>query len=388
MFTPAFNPASIQPVSPKLAIDFTTASLDSRITFTRTGNTATVTNSSGNVVGINADLPRFDYNPITLACNGLLIEEQRQNIMTYSDQFNNAVYTKVNSSVTADAVTSPDGTTNADLLLPNTTNGQHRIDFTSTATAATHSFSVYAKGGGYNFIWIRIGTSGGVASLTDGTTSSVTAGYTLTATLVANGWYRVVLVGTAAANTIVRINALSTNNTNDYAGNGTSGIYIWGAQLEAGSFPTSYIPTVAAAVTRNADVAVMTGTNFSDWYNSTQGTFRVDATTPASGTRPIISADDNTAANSIVISTVTAAPTLVVTQNSSEQANVSAGTITANTAMFAYVSYASNYFGIARPTARQVDTSGTVPTVDRLRLGANQAGSYLNGPLRFLRFWS
>jgi hypothetical protein len=71
VITPSFGITATERVLPKLALDFTTASLDPRVTFTRTGNTATVTNSSGNVVGINADLPRFDYNPVTLACKGL-----------------------------------------------------------------------------------------------------------------------------------------------------------------------------------------------------------------------------------------------------------------------------------------------------------------------------
>jgi hypothetical protein len=68
---------------------------------------------------------------------------------------------------------------------------------------------------------------------------------------------------------------IRNNNSNDtsYSGDGTSGIYVWGAQLEAGAFPTSYIPTTASTVTRSADTATMTGTNFSSWYNQSEGTF-------------------------------------------------------------------------------------------------------------------
>jgi hypothetical protein len=84
MITPSYGLTATERVLPNMALDFTTATLDPRVTFTRTGNTATVINSSGVIVGINADLPRFDYDPITLACNGLLIEEARTNLLLNS----------------------------------------------------------------------------------------------------------------------------------------------------------------------------------------------------------------------------------------------------------------------------------------------------------------
>jgi hypothetical protein len=99
MITPSFSLTSTERVLPSMALDFTTANLDSRVTFTRTGNTATVVNSSGNVVGINADLPRFDYDPIALTCKGLLIEESRTNLIPYSSDFNDASWTKQNANV-------------------------------------------------------------------------------------------------------------------------------------------------------------------------------------------------------------------------------------------------------------------------------------------------
>ncbi len=94
MITPAFGLTATERVLPRLALDFTTASLDSRVTFTRTGNTATVINSSGYVTGINADLPRFDFNPVTLACRGLLIEEARTNSLKESNTFATSPWVK------------------------------------------------------------------------------------------------------------------------------------------------------------------------------------------------------------------------------------------------------------------------------------------------------
>jgi hypothetical protein len=218
MITPAYSPTATERVLPRMALDFTTGVLDSRVTITRALNTATRVNSSGFVEIVNANLPRFDYDPATLAAKGLLIEEARTNIALYSEQFDNALWVKANSSVTPNAATSPDSTVNADLLVPTVALGQHRLDYTSTSTAATHAFSVYAKAAGYGFVWLRIGTSGGVVSLTDGSVSNVNGGYTVTATNAGGGWWRVAVVGTAALNSIVRINVLPTSSVADFAG--------------------------------------------------------------------------------------------------------------------------------------------------------------------------
>ena len=134
-------------ITPSLALDFTTAALNPRITFTRSGATATRTNSSGFIEGVAADTARFDYNPLTLACKGLLIEEQRANLITYSEQFNNVAWTKTNTTVSANTTVAPDGTVNADKLIATTTNALHIIE-TSTASLTSgvaYTASVYAK---------------------------------------------------------------------------------------------------------------------------------------------------------------------------------------------------------------------------------------------------
>ena len=114
------------------------------------------------------------------------------------------------------------------------------------------------------------------ANLQTGTISNYTTGSgTVNNSFISNignGWYRCIAIGTASAVTGVYFNISNTATQLAYSGDGTSGIYLWGAQLEAGSFATSYIPTVASQVTRAADVAVMTGTNFSSWYNQSEGT--------------------------------------------------------------------------------------------------------------------
>ena len=273
MITPSFGLTATERVLPRLALDFTTASLDPRVTFTRTGNTATVTNSSGYVVGINADLPRFDYDPITLVCKGLLIEEARTNLFLYSAQFDDAYWTKTNTSVTANTVVAPDGALTAEKLSSNATGTVIRdVRRTTTYTAGFYTLSVYAKAAEVSSIALEVGQGYGFASF-DLSTGQVTGTPSGTANIISvgNGWYRCSISANVQESNN-RINYIYLNNRGASADTPVgNGVYIWGAQLEAGAFPTSYIPTVASQVTRTADVATMTGTNFSDWYNQSQG---------------------------------------------------------------------------------------------------------------------
>jgi len=256
MITPAFSLTATERVLPNLALDFTTASLDSRVTFTRAGNTATRVNSSGYVELINADLPRFDYNPVTLVCKGLLIEESRSNLSIQSQDF--TTWTG-GANVTADQDVSPDGTTNADEL-----NGQ--IFRTIAASAVQYTFSVFAKAKATNdTLELRFDNTitlrRAFFNLTTGTVTS-SSNATAVSENYGNGWYRCSIVVTATATTFYQVINRSS----------ATSFYIWGAQLETGAFATSYIPTTTSQVTRSADVATMTGTNFSDWYNATEGT--------------------------------------------------------------------------------------------------------------------
>lgn len=232
---------------------------------------------------------RFDHNPVTFESLGLLVEEQRTNLFTYSEQFDNAAWTKSNATVTANTIVSPDGTLDADKLVEGTTTSRKFV--TQAGAASGQTFSVYAKAGERNFIAIGQTNSSGVwaVSLFNLNTGLFVATYSAggatvptnnVITLVGNGWYRVSCLLNNAAGSGAAV--IMVGNGGDpifegYTGNGFSGIYIWGAQLEAGAFATSYIPTVASQVTRAADSASMTGANFSSWFNNGQGTFYTDA---------------------------------------------------------------------------------------------------------------
>lgn len=166
----------------------------------------------------------------------------RYNLLTFSEQFDNAVWTKQQATVTANSAIAPDGSTTADTVVALATLAQHRVDQATTITAGTYTFSCYAKATGYNFAWLRIGTGPNViVSLADGSMTGLVGG-TATAVNVGNGWWRIALSGAALASSVCRINVSSDSAASDFTGDGTSGILIWGAQLELGSTATAYQP--------------------------------------------------------------------------------------------------------------------------------------------------
>jgi hypothetical protein len=347
---------------------------------------------------INA--PRFDYNPTTLAPLGLLIEEQRTNLLTYSEQFNNAAWSKDNCSITANTVVAPDGTTTADTLVRSGA-PPSRV-FQSSTSVGSLTASVYAKAGTQNFAVFQINTALNINAafitfdLTNGSvgTSTVLLGsltLTGTATSVGNGWYRCSVAFSSTLDTVVRIGAANAANTRNGDNGGT--IYIWGAQLEAGAFPTSYIPTVASQVTRSADVAVMTGANFSDWYNATEGTLYAEYQVTAGTNQRAFTVSDGTLSNVMNILVTNASgngSSFAVTTAGSLVASVPTNLATQSATLYKVAgAYKTNDVNGARNgTVGTTDTSAAIPTVDRALIGAGGAASqFLNGHIRQIAFY-
>jgi hypothetical protein len=388
MITPSFGLTATERVLPRLALDFTTASLDSRVTFTRSGGTASVVNSAGVIVAAGVDVPRFDYDPVTLACKGLLIEESRTNQTLQSENFSTS-WTLNTVSASVDATISPDGTTNADKVYAQATTSQHYAAQSYTAIVAnSYTLSVFAKADEETSITLRhIGATtfaSAVYDLSGGTVSTVSG--TASIKNFGNGWYRCILTGVADSTTpTYRINLRQASS---YAGDDSSGAYLWGAQLEAGAFATSYIPTVASQVTRTADVATMTGTNFSDWYNAGAGGIvaRVLPST-VSGTRPVVQFDDTTSSEVIALRGNTTNPELSIVDGGAPQSQIDAGTIAANTTYNFGAAWATdNCAAAVNGGASVTDTTATIPTVTQARLGSDGA-NYLNGQLQTVRYW-
>lgn len=379
-----------------LDLDFTTGSLDAGITFTR-ATSATYYNSSGVLTTAASGAARFDHDPVTLEAKGFLIEEARTNVVLRSAEFDSASWSKNVATVTADAVASPDGTTSADKIANSGTTIDYPLCYQAfTSTAAAWSQSVYAKAGTVNFI--TVGTYDGTTvklsgvNLTTGVADVTAAGHTISTQDVGNGWWRITVLYTYPGTTgRIHVGLHATAGVLSYAPSaaGADYIYAWGAQAEAGSYPTSYIPTTTAAVTRNADVAVMTGTNFSDWFSASTGTIYAQWNpTSVSGTRPIVQFDDTTANELLALLGSTTNPLFNVTDGGVAQASVDAGTIAAGTAYKFAGAYAENDIAASIAGGAAVtDTSATLPTVTQARIGSDGT-NYLNGAIAALKFYN
>lgn len=413
------NPPLLYRLAPSLLLQFAGAeTLDSRVTFTRT-TTATRTNSSGLIESVAINGPRFDYNPTTLAPNGLLIEEQRVNLILQSQDFT-TTWAANNVTVTANTQVAPDGTTTAETLDDDVANAVHDVNQAIVTTSGlTYTLSAFLKNGTRQFAILACsGSATSYASakfdLSAGTLGSTTASgaswsvVSSSITSVGNSWYRCTItfvVGTTTG-TAARI-GMATNGTTFTASQrglevytGTDAtIFAWGAQLEAGAFPTSYIPTVASQVTRTADVATMTGTNFSSWYNATEGTMYAEGilnNTAVTGaqTRRLVDINDNTANNRITMGRgATAAVARFIYTVSGTNLNGANGQTIAGvfpSAKLAVAFKAGDYACSGNGSAATTSTAASVPVVDRLSIGndaAVTANSAANGTIKRIAFY-
>lgn len=280
------------------------------ITHTGRSSTATYYDSTGTIRTAASGQPRYTYNPnlLTVAPK-LLLEAAATNLVKYSEQLDNAVWGKVNCSITANAAVAPDGNQTADKLVANTTSGGHYVYQSVGGTAGV--WSVYVKAAEYSRVTLgfyvdnQYPDTTAVFELSTGKWTKL-APYFATnpfgAQYVGNGWWRISIY--SGAGDVINIGIADPSNVGTwdttFAGDNTSGIYVWGAQVETGSGATSYIATTSATVTRAADTfttavrtrsadvysssqvtragdnPTITGTNFSSWYRPDEGTLYAD----------------------------------------------------------------------------------------------------------------
>jgi hypothetical protein len=215
------------------------------------------------------NVPRLTYQNGGGGCPSLLLEKQSTNVETWSEDFSNASWTKTNCSITANTTTSPDGTQNADKIIENSINGVHFVYNVGATISVAQTLSVYAKADTRTQLALQLGASSVIYNLSSGTIVSGSGGAIENA---GNGWYRCSIT-TTPANT----NALiftANGGTNSYQGDGTSGLFIWGAQLEVGSYATSLINTTSSSATRVADACFKTG--ISSLIGQTEGVVFID----------------------------------------------------------------------------------------------------------------
>lgn len=260
---PGLNVPTVTPdatgLTASLSYDFTGGSLPSGITYTR-GGAATRHKANGQLELLPFNTPRFEYDPTALTMNGFLVEESRANLMKFNQEFNQSWWTKSRSSVTSNATAAPDGTTTADKLVEDNTAAQtHYIQSTAITKAAssiTYTFSIYLKADTRSRVIISLlntAFTNGAQTTCDLTgagsvsgTATFGAGYTVAGakiTQLPNSWYRCSITASTDTTAAVRAQvALHNGTSNFYNGDNSSGLYLWGAQVEQAADVSSYIP--------------------------------------------------------------------------------------------------------------------------------------------------
>jgi hypothetical protein len=228
------------------------------------------------------NVPRLTYQNGGGGCPSLLLEPQRTNYITYSEQFDNAAWTKNGVSVTANDTTSPDGTQNADKLTSNDPSGSvYRIyEANAIPSDSVCSVSVYFKYDNWQYAFIVGDNYSGagkfvVFDLINGTNTFVSSGYTATISSVGSGWYKCTMTGEMGITAYCQFGLAPTSTAynNISIANGKN-LYVWGTQREVSSYPTSYIPTTSSSATRVADACYKTG--ISSLIGQTEGTMFAD----------------------------------------------------------------------------------------------------------------
>ena len=241
--------------------------------FGRSGK-ATRINSQGLIEEVDDGQSRLNYPMIdgkVVGCPHHILEGARTNLITYSEDFSDASWVKSDLTVNSNQITSPSGNLTADLLIEGVSNSEHNIRFNAYVSSNTYTYSVFVKkynGSSDRNVSFKIGGTNGVGTFNLDT--GIWTGVTFdnpNAIDFGNDWWLLSFTDTGPSfNVIIQIN----NNGNvSYQGDGTSGIYIWGAMLEQGSFPTSYIKSNGSAVTRSAETA--TGSGDAATFNDSEG---------------------------------------------------------------------------------------------------------------------
>lgn len=361
------------------------------VTFTRASN-ATYVGSDGLIKTATTNTPRFDHDPTTGESLGLLVEEARTNLVPLSIPTSGVSGWNLNSSLTQtlNATTAPDGTQTATKLTSPTAE-----DAASTArlynfpvsagSNIARTVSIFAKAGTTDVLYMRgvnnnVGTPFTV-SLTTGQVLTNPGSYPITVTEYDNGWWRISTTSTSTAGMVY----VGIHNT-------IADLYVWGAQLEEGSFPTSYIPTTGAQATRTADVVQITGTNFSSWYNQSEGTVFANAICRGLGAGGTLSfvgnISDDTVNNYIDIFRYQPTARAVINSGGANQATLIHGAVIGAFKRSA-TTYKSNDATLCvNGAVLPVDTTVSVPTVNRLQLGNDTSNArHLNGHISRLTYW-
>jgi hypothetical protein len=336
--------------------------------------------------------PRFDYDPVTLAPKGILIEEQRANRALQSEDFTVSPWaatvvgtsTRVNDNSALGFMRG--------LVTATSANGGIRQTFASLTSGQVYALSFYIQS---TTTAVSVFMENGTASFgaphnvtinpSNGTAGALTGFTSVTITPFSSGYIYTLITapagGTLLANFEWRIVA-----------NGGSMLY-GRPQFEAGAFATSYIPTIASTVTRAADVATINGSLFSQWYGQSEGTFvaafdMAGGSAALSSNRAALVARESATSNHYIYNGSGQVTGWTVVSGV-DQAFLTTGALAADTATNMAYAYKINDFAASRNGGTvATDTSGTLPTPTVFGIGSNSAGSlFLSGHIRSIQFY-
>ena len=351
------------------------------------------------------NVPRLTYQNGGGGCPSLLLEKQSTNIVLYSEDFSNVAWQQQQITLSANATISPDGTQNADSVIPTTANSAlHRLYENGSNSIATASYSIFVKPNGYYRVAFRESATTGAAigfDLLNETiiTTYSTGGCTASGGKIenmGNGWYRISGIFSFASATAQSLGlyVVSPSWTSGdpenvaWAGNGTSGVYLYGAQLEASSYATSYIPTTSSSATRVADACFKTG--ISSLIGQTEGVLFADVNwnVQAESGSPVVGilTLNNNVANlcdCIILGIERQSGgnnrVYCLVQNScSTQAALFGSNITNGRYKIALGYKANDFVLYVNGVQIATDTSGTVPTTSEVLLGIRFQGDSVN----------
>jgi hypothetical protein len=340
------------------------------------------TTTAAVTTGPVTNLPRLDYFGST--CPQLLMEPTRTNLVPYSQMFSNAVWSKDGVTINDNVLVSPDGYTNADVMTEDTSSSGHRLARgTSWVSGTTYTMSCFVKQGsgtrrlGFYVLGNAFGTAlfanfniqTGVVTTTNSSITGKIENY-------GNGWFRCIATATATATIsssfYLYLRQTDAAITSAYTGDGTSSLYLWGAQVEAGAYATSYIPTTAATVTRNNDN--MQKTSITSLIGQTEGTLFLNF--KFTGTEDgYFSVGDGTTGNRIVIGTqiVLRRIRALITNATISQVDISSdnGSLVIGNSYKMAIAYKENDVAVyLNGSLIATDTTATIPACPNLYFSA------------------
>jgi hypothetical protein len=390
------DPTDVTTVAPTLGFDFRNingAPFSGNLTRATAGGYRQ--NGKGILVPTVANEPVIDFSAGTALGTGFY--GAYTNLLLRSQEFDNAAWGKLNATVTANAIAAPDGTTTADRLVSSASGAPNTCLINQTinvSTATVYTFSVFLKAGTsptslVNFFRVAPYAEATAVITWGATPSMVVGGAILLASsldILADGWVRVSLTissdtATQLVNRVYVRGQGSDNVSGEY-------VHVWGAQLTATSFPVPYVPTTSATVARNADGMVISGSDFTEFFNQKEGAFYAEFIAVSTAVAQVVFGfGDTTFNNSIYL---TLGPTPVNLASGAGVGMNVAGISNTGTRTKVAISYSSS---AARLAVNGVDygqdTTFALPTSSRLSIGCNpwDLGNLLNGRISRLTYW-